>query len=247
MKMSLTIKARLGLTMAFLGLLLVAIGGLGLYGMNQSNHAYRDTFENQMPSANAVSNAELYAARERLVFDRAAFLAGTPEAASTIERGADDARPCRRLLEEIQRAAAGCDRKATRRRLERETPCAAEGRSMAAMTPSRLTTRRASSRRPKRCRPPTANCHAPTMRCASSSSTAPVKVMTRRNPPRSTFRTLSLIAIVIGLAAAAFLVVCAAPRDRPAAGRGARALRSDCRRRSAPQGQSRHRAMKWVC
>ncbi|AME24679.1 hypothetical protein AXG89_13290 [Burkholderia sp. PAMC 26561] len=88
MNMSFTIKARLGLTMAFLGLLLVAIGGLGLYGMTQSNHAYRDTFENQMPSANAVSNAELYTARERLVFDRAAFLAGTPEAAPTIERGA---------------------------------------------------------------------------------------------------------------------------------------------------------------
>jgi methyl-accepting chemotaxis protein-1 (serine sensor receptor) len=87
MKMSLTIKARLGLTMAFLGLLLLAIGGLGLYGMNQANHAYRDTFENQMPSANAVSNTELYAARERLVFDRAAFLAGTPEAAANIERG----------------------------------------------------------------------------------------------------------------------------------------------------------------
>jgi methyl-accepting chemotaxis protein-1 (serine sensor receptor) len=82
--MSLTIKARLGLTMAFLGLLLIAIGGLGLYGMNQSTSAYRDTFENQMPSANAVSNAELYTARERLVFDRSALLAGTPEAASII-------------------------------------------------------------------------------------------------------------------------------------------------------------------
>jgi methyl-accepting chemotaxis protein-1 (serine sensor receptor) len=87
MNMSLTIKARLGLTMAFLGLLLVAIGGLGLYGMTQSNRSYRDTFENQMPSANAVSNAELYTARERLIFDRAAFLAGTPEVAATIERG----------------------------------------------------------------------------------------------------------------------------------------------------------------
>ena len=87
MNMSLTIKARLGLTMAFLGLLLVAIGGLGLYGMTQANQSYRDTFENQMPSANAVSNAELYTARERLIFDRAAFLAGTPEVAATIERG----------------------------------------------------------------------------------------------------------------------------------------------------------------
>ncbi|SAL72072.1 methyl-accepting chemotaxis sensory transducer [Caballeronia udeis] len=87
MNMSLTIKARLGLAMAFLGLLLMAIGGLGLYGMNQANQAYRDTFQNQMPSANAVSNAELYTARERLIFDRAAFLAGTPEVAATIERG----------------------------------------------------------------------------------------------------------------------------------------------------------------
>jgi methyl-accepting chemotaxis protein-1 (serine sensor receptor) len=88
MNMSLTIKARLGLTMGFLALLLLGIGGLGLYGMTQANRAYRDTFENQMPSANAVSNAELYTARERLVFDRAAFLAGTPDAAPTIERGA---------------------------------------------------------------------------------------------------------------------------------------------------------------
>src|SRR5476649_883444 len=87
MNMSLTIKARLGLTMAFLGLLLLAIGALGLYGMTQSNQAYRNTFEDQMPSANAVSNAELYTARERLIFDRAAFLAGTPEVAATIERG----------------------------------------------------------------------------------------------------------------------------------------------------------------
>jgi len=87
MNMSLTIKARLGLTMAFLGLLLVAIGGLGLYGMTQANQSYRNTFENQMPSANAVSNAELYTSRERLIFDRAAFLAGTPEVAATIERG----------------------------------------------------------------------------------------------------------------------------------------------------------------
>ena len=87
MNMNLTIKARLGLAMAFLALLLMAIGGLGLYGMNQANQAYRDTFQNQMPSANAVSNAELYTARERLIFDRAAFLAGTPEVAATIERG----------------------------------------------------------------------------------------------------------------------------------------------------------------
>ena len=39
-----------------------------------------------MPSAVNIGNAELYAARERLALDRAAFMAGTPEAASTLER-----------------------------------------------------------------------------------------------------------------------------------------------------------------
>jgi methyl-accepting chemotaxis protein I, serine sensor receptor len=81
-----TIKARIGLTMGFLAVLLVAIGVLGLLGMSRSNDAYRDTFANQMPSAVDIGNAELYAARERLALDRAAFMIGTPEAASTIER-----------------------------------------------------------------------------------------------------------------------------------------------------------------
>ncbi|SAK94158.1 methyl-accepting chemotaxis protein [Caballeronia fortuita] len=86
MKKALTIKARLGISMAFLGGLLIAIGALGLTGMSHSNGAFQDTFSVQMPAAIAVGNAEMYAARERLVFDRAALLAGTPEVASTVER-----------------------------------------------------------------------------------------------------------------------------------------------------------------
>ncbi|SMG05959.1 methyl-accepting chemotaxis protein [Paraburkholderia susongensis] len=81
-----TIKARIGLTMAFLAALLVATGAFGLLGMSRSNDAYQDVFTNAMPSAVDVGNAELYAARERLVLDRAAFMAGTPEAAPTLER-----------------------------------------------------------------------------------------------------------------------------------------------------------------
>ncbi|APA84656.1 Tar ligand binding domain-containing protein [Paraburkholderia sprentiae WSM5005] len=81
-----TIKARIGLTMAFLAALLVAIGVFGLFGMSRSNDAYRDTFTDAMPSAVNIGNAEIYAARERLALDRAALLVGTPEAASTIER-----------------------------------------------------------------------------------------------------------------------------------------------------------------
>ncbi|WP_086966919.1 methyl-accepting chemotaxis protein [Caballeronia glebae] len=86
MKHALTIKARLGISMAFLGALLIAIGALGLTGMSHSNGAFQDTYSVQMPAAIAVGNAEMYAARERLVFDRAALLAGTPEVASTVER-----------------------------------------------------------------------------------------------------------------------------------------------------------------
>jgi methyl-accepting chemotaxis protein-1 (serine sensor receptor) len=81
-----TIKARIGLTMAFLAALLIAIGVLGLVGMSRTNDAFRDTFTNQMPSAVDIDNAELFAARERLALDRAAFMIGTPEAAQTIER-----------------------------------------------------------------------------------------------------------------------------------------------------------------
>ncbi|MEW6345496.1 MAG: methyl-accepting chemotaxis protein [Pseudomonadota bacterium] len=81
-----TIKARIGLTMAFLAALLLIIGVLGLTGMSRANDAHHETFANQMPSAVNIGNAELYAARERLALDRAAFLFGTPEVAATVER-----------------------------------------------------------------------------------------------------------------------------------------------------------------
>ncbi|MCC8405500.1 methyl-accepting chemotaxis protein [Paraburkholderia sp. MMS20-SJTN17] len=81
-----TIKARIGLTMAFLAALLVAISVFGLVGMSRSNDAYMSTFTDAMPSAVNVGNAEMYVARERLALDRAAFQAGTPDAASTLER-----------------------------------------------------------------------------------------------------------------------------------------------------------------
>src|SRR3954447_16433301 len=79
MKKAFTIKARIGISMAFLGALLTAIGALGLVGMSRTNDAFLDTHAVQMPGALAVGNSEMYAARERIVFDRAALLAGTPE------------------------------------------------------------------------------------------------------------------------------------------------------------------------
>ncbi|SAL67264.1 methyl-accepting chemotaxis protein [Caballeronia telluris] len=83
-----TIKGRLALAMAFLSALLIAIGALGIFGMNRANTTSRDLFTNEMPSAVSVGNAEMFMARERLSFDRAALNAGTPAAEDAIGRGA---------------------------------------------------------------------------------------------------------------------------------------------------------------
>ncbi|MCP3708609.1 methyl-accepting chemotaxis protein [Paraburkholderia sp. CNPSo 3274] len=81
-----SIKARIGITMGFLATLIVAISAVGLLGLTRSNDAYRETFTDQMPSSHAVNLAEIYAARERLALDRAAFELGTSDAAATIDR-----------------------------------------------------------------------------------------------------------------------------------------------------------------
>ena len=72
--------------MALLAALLVAIGGIGLYGMRQSNGAFNDTFSTQMPSMLGVSTTELLTARERLNFDKAIEAIGTDEAGPAIDR-----------------------------------------------------------------------------------------------------------------------------------------------------------------
>ncbi|MCU9954831.1 methyl-accepting chemotaxis protein [Burkholderia sp. BKH01] len=83
---NLTIRARIGLTMAFLAVLLGVTGVLGLYGMTRANDSTGEIFTNQMPSAVDVAVAEMFAARERLALDRAALLSGTPDSAAAIER-----------------------------------------------------------------------------------------------------------------------------------------------------------------
>ncbi|MEW9582473.1 methyl-accepting chemotaxis protein [Paraburkholderia sp. DGU8] len=83
---TLTIKARLGLAMAFMALLMIIIGALGLVGMNTSNEADRQTYSNQLPSAIAVGNMEIFMARERMALDRAALSSDDPSSAQTIVR-----------------------------------------------------------------------------------------------------------------------------------------------------------------
>ncbi|AET94473.1 methyl-accepting chemotaxis sensory transducer (plasmid) [Burkholderia sp. YI23] len=84
-----TIKGRLALAMTLLSALLIAIGLVGLIGMSRSNSVTYDLFTNEMPSAVSIGNAEMFMARERLSFDRAALNVGTPSAAEdAIGRGA---------------------------------------------------------------------------------------------------------------------------------------------------------------
>ncbi|SAK44222.1 methyl-accepting chemotaxis sensory transducer [Caballeronia pedi] len=83
-----TIKGRLALAMTLLSALLIAIGMVGLIGMSRSNSVTHNLFTNEMPSAVSVGNAEMFMARERLSFDRAALNVGTPGAEDAIGRGA---------------------------------------------------------------------------------------------------------------------------------------------------------------
>ncbi|GAB5095700.1 MULTISPECIES: methyl-accepting chemotaxis protein [unclassified Caballeronia] len=83
-----TIKGRLALAMTLLSMLLIGIGLVGLVGMSKSNETTHDLFTNEMPSAVSVGNAEMFMARERLSFDRAALNIGTNAADEAIGRGA---------------------------------------------------------------------------------------------------------------------------------------------------------------
>ncbi|GAB7526388.1 methyl-accepting chemotaxis protein [Paraburkholderia sp. 2C] len=86
MTRGISIKARIGLTVAFLAGLLLATGGLGLVGTSRTNAAYRETTDNQMPGVTDIGNAEIFAARARMELDRASFVIGTPDAKPTAER-----------------------------------------------------------------------------------------------------------------------------------------------------------------
>jgi methyl-accepting chemotaxis protein I, serine sensor receptor len=70
---SISIRTRLAVTMAFLGILLAVATGFGLYGMGAINASAQDVSHNSLPSVNALGNAEIMIARSRLVLDRIAL------------------------------------------------------------------------------------------------------------------------------------------------------------------------------
>ncbi|ULX50602.1 hypothetical protein A9P79_01125 [Cupriavidus taiwanensis] len=64
------IKTLLRGAMGILSLLLLLVGGAGLYGISQSNGALKDTYANQLGSTVALSDAMLATTRMRLALDR---------------------------------------------------------------------------------------------------------------------------------------------------------------------------------
>ncbi|VVE21976.1 methyl-accepting chemotaxis protein [Pandoraea anhela] len=76
----LSISARIGVVMAFLGTLSIAIGIIGIFGMRTSNEANRRTYSQQLPKSNAVSELTILVGRQRTSLDRAAMNPGSNDA-----------------------------------------------------------------------------------------------------------------------------------------------------------------------
>ena len=76
----LSINGRIALAMAFLGLLLIGVGAIGLAGMARSNAANRQTYSVQMPKSIAVGEMTIFVGRQRTSLDRAAINPGSDDA-----------------------------------------------------------------------------------------------------------------------------------------------------------------------
>jgi methyl-accepting chemotaxis protein-1 (serine sensor receptor) len=72
--------------MALLGLIIVATGLLGIYGMRKSSAALEDAYSNQLSSAVTLSEAKNQLARARFVLDRLVVHPDAPDFAKTQER-----------------------------------------------------------------------------------------------------------------------------------------------------------------
>ncbi|RQZ62269.1 methyl-accepting chemotaxis protein [Burkholderia sp. Bp9004] len=82
----LSINGRLAVAMAFLGVLLIGVGVVGLAGMAVSNAANRHTYSVQMPKSIAVGEMVINVGRQRTSLDRAAINPGSEDAAKMYEK-----------------------------------------------------------------------------------------------------------------------------------------------------------------
>jgi methyl-accepting chemotaxis protein-1 (serine sensor receptor) len=82
----LTLRFRLIATLVVLGLLIAAIGVLGIYGMRSNHAALEQVYSNQLASSIAINNSKNFLNRARFGLDRAVFHPEAPDVAKTIAR-----------------------------------------------------------------------------------------------------------------------------------------------------------------
>ncbi|HTD03680.1 methyl-accepting chemotaxis protein [Undibacterium sp.] len=84
--LNLTIKLRLVATMAFMGILLVIIGIMGIAGGQAGNDVVKDIFTNQLPSIVSIGDSRAHTLRARVVIDRAVMHPELPDVADIVKR-----------------------------------------------------------------------------------------------------------------------------------------------------------------
>ncbi|AKM29076.1 hypothetical protein AB870_01455 [Pandoraea faecigallinarum] len=77
---SFSIKARLGITMALLAVLLILLGALGIAGMTRTGDALRETYANHLAATVALGKDNATLARTRAILDRVVLHPESPDA-----------------------------------------------------------------------------------------------------------------------------------------------------------------------
>ncbi|UMR30350.1 methyl-accepting chemotaxis protein [Massilia sp. MB5] len=85
----LSIRTRLIATLAFLGLLILSLGGLGMYGMKSINLALNDVYSNQLVSSIAIGHAKNSLNRARFTLDRVVFHPDAADAGNLVKRAGE--------------------------------------------------------------------------------------------------------------------------------------------------------------
>lgn len=86
---NLSIKLRLILTMAFMGVMLIIGGAMGVFGLQTTNNTLQDVFSNQMPSSDAINTMMIRLLQARSTLNRVALRPNDPGAEATIKRAED--------------------------------------------------------------------------------------------------------------------------------------------------------------
>ncbi|MDO9420450.1 MAG: methyl-accepting chemotaxis protein [Herminiimonas sp.] len=83
---NLSIKLRLVLTMAFMGVMLIIGGAMGVFGLQTTNNTLKDIYTNQMPSSNAINVMTTRLLQARAALNRVAMRPDEASAETTIKR-----------------------------------------------------------------------------------------------------------------------------------------------------------------